>query len=114
MKRTSATAPKASRDTLRHLACLPRRVRWTLAAALLVCAGATFLLGRGTAPESGELLRSVQALQKQIHLQQGAVDRLSVDSRQSVNAQAAPRAEIQAASTRQDSQGEPQAQNGQL
>ena len=104
----------ASRDIVRHLACLPRRVQWTLAAALLMCAGAMFLLGRGTSPESVELLRSVQALQKQIHLQQGAVDRLSVDSRQSVNALAARLAELQAASTRLDALGERLAQMGQL
>jgi murein DD-endopeptidase MepM/ murein hydrolase activator NlpD len=114
MKRTSATASMASRDILRHLACLPRPVQATLAAALLMCAGAMFLLGRGTSPESGELLRSVQALQKQIHLQQGAVDRLSVDSRQSVNALAARLAELQAASTRLDALGERLAQMGQL
>ena len=114
MKRTSATAPKASRDTLRHLARLPRRVQATLAAALLMCAGAMFLLGQGASPESGELLQSVQALQKQIHLQQGAVDRLSVDSRQSVNALAARLAELQAASTRLDALGERLAQMGQL
>jgi murein DD-endopeptidase MepM/ murein hydrolase activator NlpD len=114
MKRTSATEQMASRESLQHVARLPRGVKMTLVASFLACAVVMFLLGRSTSPTGAGLLQSAQALQKQIYLQQGEVDRLAVDSRQGVNALAARLAELQAASTRLDALGERLAQMGQL
>ena len=115
MKRTSATTQLASGGILQHLAGLPRAARWALAGAFLACGATLFLLGRVTSPAaSGEMLQSLRALQKEIRVQQGAVDRLAQDNRQGVNALAARLAELQAASTRLDALGERLAQMGQL
>jgi murein DD-endopeptidase MepM/ murein hydrolase activator NlpD len=114
MKRTAATAWKASRECLRHLAALPRGVRLTLGAAFLACAMTMFLVGREATPDAGDLLEAVQSLQHDLLLQQGEVDRLASDNRQGVNALAARLAELQAASTRLDALGERLAQMGQL
>ena len=73
-----------------------------------------FLLGRGTAPAPEALTDAIAALQLQVQLQQGAVDRLAADNQQGVNALAARLAELQAASTRLDALGERLAQIGQL
>jgi murein DD-endopeptidase MepM/ murein hydrolase activator NlpD len=119
IKRTSATRLKASThrlgsELLTHLAGLPWSGRLKLAAAFVVCGLAMYLIGRHTAPAPDELLQAVEALQFQVLLQQGAVDRLANDSRQGVNALAARLAELQAASTRLDALGERLAQMGQL
>jgi murein DD-endopeptidase MepM/ murein hydrolase activator NlpD len=104
----------ASNEWLQSLVRLPRSVQVTLAAVFVVCATVMFLLGRGTAPADDALLQSVRALQMEIQVQQGAVDRLAADNRQGVNALAARLAELQAASTRLDALGERLAQMGQL
>lgn len=115
MKRTSVTARLASGRFLAHLAGLPRGVQLALAAAFLACGVSLFLLGRATSPgATGEMLQSLHLLRKEIRVQQGAVDRLAVNSRQGVNALAARLAELQAASTRLDALGERLAQMGQL
>jgi murein DD-endopeptidase MepM/ murein hydrolase activator NlpD len=104
----------ASTEWLRPLNRLPRKVQVSLFAAFLLSSAAMFLLGRGMSPAHDELLQSLQALQHEIHVQQGAVDRLAADNRQGVNALAARLAELQAASTRLDALGERLAQMGQL
>jgi len=105
----------ASVGFLRPLMGLPRGVQIALAATFLACGISLFLLGRVTSPgASGEMLQSLRTLQKEIRVQQGAVDRLALDSRQGVNALAARLAELQAASTRLDALGERLAQMGQL
>jgi len=114
MKRTSATAQMASEGFPHHRARLPRMARAMLAIAFLCCAALMFVLGRATSPASDAFAKQVQILQKQLRLQQGAVDRLATDSRQSVNALAVRLAELQAASTRLDALGERLAQMGQL
>ena len=114
MKRTSATAQMASTESLHHPARLPRAMKATLAASFVACAAVMFLLGRSTSPDEARLLQSAQALQKQVYLQQGEVDRLAAESRQGVNALAARLGELQAASTRLDALGERLAQMGQL
>ena len=73
-----------------------------------------FLLGRNTAGLPEGLINDIQALQLEIHQQQGKVDRLRVDNEHSVNALAARLAELQAASTRLDALGERLAHMGQL
>jgi murein DD-endopeptidase MepM/ murein hydrolase activator NlpD len=114
MKRTSATAQMASEGLPHYRARLPRMARVMLAIALLCCAVLMFVLGRATSPASDALANQMRILQKQLRLQQGAVDRLATDSRQSVNALAVRLAELQAASTRLDALGERLAQMGQL
>jgi len=104
----------ASRECLQHLLGLPRSTRLALGAAFVACALSMFLLGRGTSPDSGELLAAIRYMQNELYLQQGAVDRLAADNRQGVNALAARLAELQAASTRLDALGERLAQMGQL
>jgi murein DD-endopeptidase MepM/ murein hydrolase activator NlpD len=91
-----------------------KSLRPGLAAAFLLCGIAMFLLGRTTAPASDELTKAMTVLQKQVRLQQGAVDRLAADNRQGTDALAARLAELQAASTRLDALGERLAQIGQL
>jgi murein DD-endopeptidase MepM/ murein hydrolase activator NlpD len=107
MKRTSVTSLMASAGRLKSL-------RPGLAATFLLCGIAMFLLGRTTAPASDELTKAMTVLQKQVRLQQGAVDRLATDNRQGTDALAARLAELQAASTRLDALGERLAQIGQL
>jgi len=97
-----------------RLKSLAGRLRPGLAAAFLLCGIAMFLLGRTTAPASDELTKAVTVLQKQVRLQQGAVDRLASDNRQGSDALAARLAELQAAATRLDALGERLAQIGQL
>jgi murein DD-endopeptidase MepM/ murein hydrolase activator NlpD len=104
----------ASSEWLQSLVRLPRNAQVTLAAVLVVCATAMFLLGRGTATGDDAVLQSVRALQLEIQAQQGAVDRLAANNRLGVNALAARLAELQAASTRLDALGERLAQMGQL
>jgi murein DD-endopeptidase MepM/ murein hydrolase activator NlpD len=104
----------ASSEWLQSLVRLPRKAQVTLAAVLIVCATAMFLLGRGTATGDDAVLQSVRALQLEIQAQQGAVDRLAANNRLGVNALAARLAELQAASTRLDALGERLAQMGQL
>jgi murein DD-endopeptidase MepM/ murein hydrolase activator NlpD len=96
------------------VAAWPWRGRLTLAAAFLLCGLTMYLVGRNSAPVPDDLLQAVEALQFQVLLQQGAVDRLANDSRQGANALAARLAELQAASTRLDALGERLAQMGQL
>ena len=109
MKRTSATTGLTSPLT-GHVS----RRRLTLAAAFLACGLTMFLLGRGTAPASDDLLKTVETMRLQLRQQQGAVDRLAKDNREGVNALAARLAELQAAATRLDALGERLAQMGQL
>jgi len=97
-----------------RLKSLAGRLRPGLAAAFLLCGIAMFLLGRTSAPAPDELTKAVTVLQKQVRLQQGAVDRLASDNRQGSDALAARLAELQAASTRLDALGERLAQIGQL
>lgn len=97
-----------------RLKSLAGRLRPGLAAAFLLCGIAMFLLGRTSAPAPEELTKAVTVLQKQVRLQQGAVDRLATDNRQGTDALAARLAELQAASTRLDALGERLAQMGQL
>ena len=85
-----------------------------LAAAFVVCGGLMFLLGRNTAGVPDDLSNGIQALQLEIHQQQGKVDRLRLDNEHNVNALAARLAELQAASTRLDALGERLAHMGQL
>ena len=73
-----------------------------------------FLLGRNTAAVPDELVSGIQALQLEIHQQQGKVDRLRLNNRHNVNALAVRLAELQAASTRLDALGERLAHMGQL
>jgi len=73
-----------------------------------------FLLGRNTAGLPTELLHEISALQSEIQLQQGQVDRLGLDSKDNMKALAARLAELQAASTRLDALGERLAHMGQL
>ena len=85
-----------------------------LVAAFLCCGGLMFLLGRNTAGIPDELASGIEALQLEIHQQQGKVDRLRLDNRHNVNALAVRLAELQAASTRLDALGERLAHMGQL
>jgi murein DD-endopeptidase MepM/ murein hydrolase activator NlpD len=85
-----------------------------LVAAFLCCGGLMFLLGRNSAGITDELVDSVQALQLEIHQQQGKVDRLRLNNKHNVNALAVRLAELQAASTRLDALGERLAHMGQL
>jgi murein DD-endopeptidase MepM/ murein hydrolase activator NlpD len=85
-----------------------------LVAAFLACSLLAFFAGRHSAPVPESLLSQVRALQSEIYLQQGAVDRLRADNRHNVNALSARLAELQAASTRIDALGERLAQMGQL
>ena len=85
-----------------------------LAAAFVACGLTMYLIGRNASPAPDDLIQAVEALQLQVLLQQGAVDRLANDSRQGVHALAARLAELQAASTRLDALGERLAQMGQL
>ena len=114
MKRTSVTSPKASDGRPTSQIGRAGKVRLGLAAAFALFGIAMFLLGRGTAPTPENLANALQALQLQVRLQQGAVDRLAADNQQGVNALAARLAELQAASTRLDALGERLAQIGQL
>lgn len=109
MKPTSATTLLTSPPT-NHVA----RRRLTLAAAFVACALTMFLLGRGTAPASNDLLKAAETMRLQLLQQQSAVDRLAKDNRDGVNALAARLAELQAAATRLDALGERLAQMGQL
>jgi len=104
----------ASREFLRALAGLPNGTRILLGAAFLALGATMFLLGRGSAASGEELQLLVTTMQREIQMQQRAVDRLAVDSRQDVSALAARLAELQAASTRLDALGERLAQMGQL
>jgi len=113
MKRTSATTLLTSPQSS-YVASHVARRRLMLAAAFLACGLTMFLLGRGTAPASGDLLKSVETMRHQLRQQQGAVDRLAKDNRDGVNALAARLAELQAAATRLDALGERLAQMGQL
>jgi len=114
MKRTSA--PDLITSFARALlACKPvdsRRTLWV--AAVVCCGGLMFMLGRSTAVVPEGLAQQVEALQTEIYLQQGKVDRLRVNNQQNVNALAARLAELQAASTRLDALGERLAHMGQL
>ena len=85
-----------------------------LVAAFVCCGGLMFLLGRNTAGMPDELVSGIQALQLEIHQQQGKVDRLRLNNRHNVNALAVRLAELQAASTRLDALGERLAHMGQL
>jgi len=73
-----------------------------------------FLLGRNSAEIPDELVSGIQALQLEIHRQQGKVDRLRLNNKHNVNALAVRLAELQAASTRLDALGERLAHMGQL
>ncbi len=73
-----------------------------------------FLLGRNSAEIPVELASDIEALQLEIHQQQGKVDRLRINNKHNVNALAVRLAELQAASTRLDALGERLAHMGQL
>jgi murein DD-endopeptidase MepM/ murein hydrolase activator NlpD len=88
--------------------------RALLVAAFLCCGGLMFLLGRNTAGTPDELASGIEALQLEIHQQQGKVDRLRLNNKHNVNALAVRLAELQAASTRLDALGERLAHMGQL
>jgi murein DD-endopeptidase MepM/ murein hydrolase activator NlpD len=85
-----------------------------LGAAFLCCGGLMFLFGRNTAGIPDELASGIEALQLEIHQQQGKVDRLRLNNKHNVNALAVRLAELQAASTRLDALGERLAHMGQL
>jgi murein DD-endopeptidase MepM/ murein hydrolase activator NlpD len=114
MKRTSAASLITSPGYLSGLAGQPRVRRALLFMAFICCAGSMFLLGRNTAAVPEDLINDISALQTEIQLQQGRVDRLGRASQQNVNALAARLAELQAASTRLDALGERLANMGQL
>ena len=115
MKRTAAQWPMASVRHFYHGRLQTRNARRALiAGAFLFCGGMMFLLGRGTAPAPAGMLDELQALQHQLRVQQGAVDRLRRNNEQSANALAVRLAELQADSTRLDALGERLAQMGQL
>ena len=61
-----------------------------------------------------QLKKEFAALQLDIHLQQGKIDRLSRNNEQNINALAVRLSELQAASTRMDALGERLVQMGQL
>ena len=73
-----------------------------------------FLLGRNSTEIPAELVSGIEALQLEIHQQQGKVDRLRLNNKHNVNALAVRLAELQAASTRLDALGERLAHMGQL
>jgi murein DD-endopeptidase MepM/ murein hydrolase activator NlpD len=114
MKRTSATSLITSPGSLNRVASLFNSRRIRLIAAFLCCGAVMFLLGRNTAGAPDQLLAEVDALKRAVHQQQGKVDRLGRENRQSVNALAVRLAELQAASTRLDALGERWANMGQL
>jgi murein DD-endopeptidase MepM/ murein hydrolase activator NlpD len=114
MKRTSVPSLITSPGCPEWLTRLAESRRVLLAAAFICCGGLMFLLGRNTAGIPDELVKDIQALQLEIHLQQGKVDRLRLDKEQNVNALAARLAELQASSTRLDALGERLAHMGQL
>ena len=72
------------------------------------------MAGRQSIDVPDEWQRNIAALQLEIMQQQRAVDRLSIENEQTVNALSARLAELQAASTRIDALGERLAQMGQL
>jgi murein DD-endopeptidase MepM/ murein hydrolase activator NlpD len=114
MKRTSAPSLITSTDYPGWLTRLADFRRVLLFAAFLCCGGLMFLLGRHTSGIPDELVNDIQALELEIHQQQGKVDRLRLDNKQNVNALAARLAELQAASTRLDALGGRLAHMGQL
>jgi len=114
MKRTSASLLITSLACARWPGKLAGIKRMFWVATVVCCGGLIFLFGRSTAGVPDELAYQVQALQLEIHEQQGKVDRLRVDNLQNVNALAVRLAELQAASTRLDALGERLANMGQL
>lgn len=114
MKPTSVTSLISSSSRFGRLTGRLSSRAVCLFAAFLFCAGVMFLLGRGTAPVSADLLHNLHALQLNIQTQQRQVDLLKTDNKHSVNALSARLAELQAASTRLDALGERLAQMGQL
>jgi len=114
MKRTSTSSLNASAGRPEWVSRLIEFRRILLLAAFICGGGLMFLLGRGTAGIPGELEHGIAGLQMEIYRQQGEVDRLARENRQSVNALAARLAELQAASTRLDAMGLRLSQMGQL
>jgi murein DD-endopeptidase MepM/ murein hydrolase activator NlpD len=114
MKRTSAPLLITSLACTRWVSKLAdiRQLFWVV--TVVCCGGLMFLLGRNTVGVPAELAYQVQALQTEIHQQQGKVDRLRVNNQHNINALAARLAELQAASTRLDALGERLAHMGQL
>lgn len=86
-----------------------------LTPALIACCGVLlFLAGRNSASMPEPLTNEFAALQLEIQLQQGEIDRLSLQNEQDVNAMAVRLAQLQAASTRIDALGERLVQMGHL
>jgi murein DD-endopeptidase MepM/ murein hydrolase activator NlpD len=114
MKRTSVTSTNATFN--RHNALSGRG--WTknalLFAAIACCGVLLFLAGRSSVDIPQPLKNEFAALQLDIHLQQGEIDRLSRENEQNINALAVRLSELQAASTRMDALGERLVQMGQL
>lgn len=111
MKRTSLAQQITSIRLFRWLAGLSGA---SLFAAFVCCGALMFVMGRSTSDVPRDLVREIRVLKREIHQQQGNVDRLKVNNEQSVNALAARLAELQAASTRLDALGERLANMGQL
>lgn len=114
MKRTSATKLIAS---LYRTNLPPGRNRLRavlLFSAFFACAVLIFLAGRNSLAVPPEQARQLSALQQEIRLQQGKLDRLSQQNENNINALAVRLAELQAASTRMDALGERLAKMGQL
>jgi len=83
--------------------------------AVIACCGALlFLAGRSSVDIPQPLKNEFAALQLDIHLQQGEIDRLSRENEHNINALAVRLSELQAASTRMDALGERLVQMGQL
>jgi murein DD-endopeptidase MepM/ murein hydrolase activator NlpD len=114
MKRTSVTPQNATFSRLNPLSGRVRTRSVLLFAAIACCGVLLFLAGRSSLGMPEQLKNEFTALQLDIHLQQGEIDRLSRENEQNVNALAARLAELQAASTRMDALGERLVQMGQL
>jgi murein DD-endopeptidase MepM/ murein hydrolase activator NlpD len=114
MKRTSASKIIASLYRWK----LPKGKIQVKAVLLFVvfsgCAALIFQAGRVSQELPPGLEQDITALQLEIQLQQGKIDRLSRKNMQNINALGARLSELQAASTRLDALGERLAQMGQL
>lgn len=114
MKRTSVTSLNATFSRLNPFSERGRTRKMLLFAAIACCGVLLFLAGRSSVSMPQQLKNEFAALQLDIHLQQGEIDRLSRDNEQNVNALAVRLSELQAASTRMDALGERLVKMGQL
>lgn len=114
MKRTASQVLIASRHQLRQASLLFWNYPVSGSFALCMAIILAFFAGRQTQPVPQYIDQVMAELQVQILLQQKAVDQISKDNRNNINALSVRLAELQAASTRVDALGERLAQLGQL